>query len=315
MFLALAGGFFTASTTWEACLTWMGSPSHLLQGILPTQGSNPDLLYCRQILYHLSHQGSSATVHGMAKGWTPLGNWKETMLFPVVMYGCESWTIKKAEHWRIDAFELWCWRRLLRVPWTTRRSNQFILKEISPEYSLGGLLLELKLQYFGYLMRSVESLENTWCWERLRAGEGGGREWNGPIASPNQGSRFWANSGRHWRAEEPSMLQSMGRQKIGHSNGTTKIFICSSFYLWLYSIQSYHHFPKVTWVSSFLPHSLCCSFIAHLNSFFTDFFLSWIPSISCFTWKISDSKIYPLWNTALRRLTNVRSHVSKMIAF
>ena len=161
MFLALAGGFFIASTTWEACLTWMGSPSHLLQGILLTQGSNPDLLYCRQSLYHLSHQGSSATVHGMAKGWTPLGNWKATMLFPVVMYGCESWTIKKAEHWRIDAFELWCWRRLLRVPWTTRRSSQSILKEISPEYSLGGLLPELKLQYFGYLMWSVESLENT----------------------------------------------------------------------------------------------------------------------------------------------------------
>ena len=73
------------------------------------------------------------------------------MIFPVVMYGCESWTIKKAEHWRIDAFELWCWRRLLRVPWTTRRANQSILKEISPEYSLEGLMLKLKLQYFGHL--------------------------------------------------------------------------------------------------------------------------------------------------------------------
>ena len=76
----------------------------------------------------------------------------KTMVFPVVMYGCESWTIKKAEHGRIDAFELWCWRRLLRVPWTSRRSNQSILKEISPEYSLEGLMLKLKLQYFGYLM-------------------------------------------------------------------------------------------------------------------------------------------------------------------
>ena len=81
-------------------------------------------------------------------------------IIPVVMYGCESWTIKKAEHQRIDAFELWCWRRLLRVPWTTRRSNQSILKEISPEYSLEGLMLKLKLQYFGHMMRRTNSLEN-----------------------------------------------------------------------------------------------------------------------------------------------------------
>ena len=83
------------------------------------------------------------------------------MVFPVVMYGCESWTIKKAELWRIDAFELWCWRRLLRVPWTARRSNQSILKEISPGCSLEGLMLKLKLQYFGHLMRRVDSLEKT----------------------------------------------------------------------------------------------------------------------------------------------------------
>ena len=83
------------------------------------------------------------------------------MLFPVVMYGCESWTIKKAEHWRIDAFELWWWRRLLRVPWTARSSNQSILKEISPGCSLEGLMLKLKLQYFGHLMQRVDSLEKT----------------------------------------------------------------------------------------------------------------------------------------------------------
>ena len=83
------------------------------------------------------------------------------MVFPVVIYGCESWTIKKAEWWRIDAFELWCWRRLLRVPWTAKRSNQSILKEISPGISLEGMMLKLKLQYFGHLMRSVDSLEKT----------------------------------------------------------------------------------------------------------------------------------------------------------
>ena len=85
----------------------------------------------------------------------------KAMIFPVVMYGCESWTVRKAEHWRIDAFELWCWRRLLRVPWTARRSNQSILKEISPGCSLEGLILKLKLQYFGYLMWRVNSLEKT----------------------------------------------------------------------------------------------------------------------------------------------------------
>ena len=94
----------------------------------------------------------------------------KAMVFPVVMYGCESWTVKKAEHWRIDAFELWCWRRLLRVLWTARRSNQTILKEISPGCSLEGLMLKLKLQYFGHLMRRVDSLEKT-----LMLGGVGGR--------------------------------------------------------------------------------------------------------------------------------------------
>ena len=97
----------------------------------------------------------------------------KAMVFPVVMYGCQSWTIKKAECHKIDAFELWCWRRFLRVPWTARRSNQFILKEISPEYSLEGLMLKLKLQYFGHLMWRTDSLESPWCWERLKAGREG----------------------------------------------------------------------------------------------------------------------------------------------
>ena len=96
------------------------------------------------------------------------------MVFPVVMYGCESWTVKKAEHWKIDAFELWCWRRLLRVPWTARRSNQSILKEISPGISLEGMMLKQKLQYFGHLMQRVDSLEKTLMlggiWGRRRRG-------------------------------------------------------------------------------------------------------------------------------------------------
>ena len=98
----------------------------------------------------------------------------KAMVFPVIMYKCESWTINQAKRWRIDAFELWCWRRLLRVPWTARRSNQSILKEISPEYSLGGLILKLKLQYFGYLIWRTDSYEKTLM---LGKTEGGRRGW------------------------------------------------------------------------------------------------------------------------------------------
>ena len=100
----------------------------------------------------------------------------KAMVFPVVMYGCESWNIKKDEHRRIDAFELWCWRRLLRVFWTARRSNQFILKEISPGISVEGMMLELKLQYFGYLMRRVKSLEKTLILGRIGSRRRRGRQ-------------------------------------------------------------------------------------------------------------------------------------------
>ena len=106
----------------------------------------------------------------------------KAMVFPVVMYGCESWTVKKAERPRIDAFELWCWRRLLRVPWTARRCNQSILKEISPEISLEGMMLKLKLQYFGYLMRRVDSLEWT-----LDAGRDWGQEEKGTTEDETAG--------------------------------------------------------------------------------------------------------------------------------
>ena len=100
----------------------------------------------------------------------------KAMVFPVVMYGCKSWTVKKAESGRIDAFELWCWRRLLRVPWTARRSNQSILKDISPGYSLEGLMLKLKLQYFGHLMRRVDSLEKTQMLGRIGGRRRRGRQ-------------------------------------------------------------------------------------------------------------------------------------------
>ena len=122
----------------------------------------------------------------------------KAMVFLVVMYGCESWTVNKAESWRIDAFELWCWRRLLRAPWTARRSNQPILKEIIPGCSLKGLILKLKLQYFGHVMLNVDSLERPWCWEGLGArGEGDDRGWDGWMASPTQWRLVWMYS-RSW---------------------------------------------------------------------------------------------------------------------
>ena len=123
----------------------------------------------------------------------------KAMVFPVVMYGCESWTIKKAECQRIDAFELWCWRRFLRVPWTARRSNQSILKEISPGYSLEGRVLKLKLQYLATWCEELTHWKRPWCWERFRAGgEGDNRGWDGWMASPTWWTWVWVNSGSYW---------------------------------------------------------------------------------------------------------------------
>ena len=139
------------------------------------------------------------------------------MVFPVVTYRCESWTIKKAEHWRIDAFELWCWRKLLWVPWTARRSNQSILKEISPGCSLEGMMLKLKLQYFGHLIQRVDSLEKTLMLEGLGAGgQGNDRGWDGWRASPTRWTWVWVNSGSWWWTGRPGMLQFMGSQRVGH---------------------------------------------------------------------------------------------------
>ena len=145
----------------------------------------------------------------------------KAMVFPVVIYGCESWTIKEPEHWRIDAFELWCWRRLLRVPWTARRSNQSILKEISPGCSLEELMLKLKLQYLGHLMRRTDSFEKTLMLGKLKVGgEGDNRGWDGWMASPTQWTWVWVNSGSWWWTGRPGVLQSMGLQKVRHNWAT-----------------------------------------------------------------------------------------------
>ena len=137
------------------------------------------------------------------------------------MYGCKSWSVKKAECRRIDAFELWCWRRLLRVPWTARRSNPSILKEISPGCSLEGMMLKLKLQYFGHLMRRVDSLEKT----LMLGGIGGRREgddtgWDAWMASLTRWTWVWVNSGRWWWTGRPGVLRFMGLQRVGHDWAT-----------------------------------------------------------------------------------------------
>ena len=135
------------------------------------------------------------------------------MVFPVVMYGWESWTIKKAELQRINSFELWCWRKLSRVPWTARRWNQSILKEISPDYSLEGLMLKLKLQYFGTWCEELTHRKRPWCWERLKAGgEGEDRGWDDWMASLTQWTRVWVNSRSLRQTRRPGVLQSMRLQ-------------------------------------------------------------------------------------------------------
>ena len=138
------------------------------------------------------------------------------MIFSVILYGCESWTIKRTEHQRTNTFELWCWWRLLNVPWTARRSNLFILKEISPEYSLQERMLKLKLQYFGILMRRADSFEKPPMLGKTEGRRRRGRQrWNGWMASPTQWTWVWVRSGSWWWTGRPGMLQSTGSQRVG----------------------------------------------------------------------------------------------------
>ena len=148
------------------------------------------------------------------------------MVLPVVMYGCESWTLKKPERQRIDAFELWCWRRLLRVPWTARKSNQSILKEISPGCSLEGMRLKLKLQDFAHPCKELTLWKRLGCWEGLEAGvEGDKRGWDGWMAWPTRRMWIWVNSRRWWWTGKPGVLRFMGWQSRTQLSDWTKLIL------------------------------------------------------------------------------------------
>ena len=151
----------------------------------------------------------------------------KSMVFPVVIYVCETWTIKKAEGLRTDAFELWCWRKLLRVPWTARRSNQSILNETGPEYSLEGLMLKLKRQYLVTWCKELTHLKRPWCWERLKVGgEGDDRVWDGWMASLTRWTWVWVSSESCWWTGRPGVLRFMGSQRVRHNWATELNLMC-----------------------------------------------------------------------------------------
>ena len=178
----------------------------------------------------------------------------KAMVFPVVMYGCKIWTVKKAEHRRTDAFELWCWRRLLKVTWTARRSHQSILKEISPGCSLEGMMLKLKVT--STLATSCEELthwKRLWCWEGLGAGgEGDYRGWDGWMASLTRWTWVWVNSGSWWWTGRPGMLQFMGSQSRTRLSNWTELKEIKQFTL-------AHRYP---WIGHLLLLPVLCKVAA-----------------------------------------------------
>ena len=155
----------------------------------------------------------------------------KAMVFPVVICGCESWTVNKAECWRIDAFELWFWRRLLRIPWTARRSNQSILKEITPNIHWKDWCWSWNSNTLATSWKVLIHWETPWCWERLGAGgEGDNREWDGWMASPTQWAWVWVNSESLWWTGRPGVLQFMGSQRVGH-DWVTELNWTESYYV------------------------------------------------------------------------------------
>ena len=221
----------------------------------------------------------------------------------------ESWTIKKIESWRVDAFELWCWRRLLRVPWTTRRSNQSVLKEISPECSLEGLMLKMKLQYFGHLMWRTDSLEKTLMLGKIESGRRRGWQrmrWLDGITV--QWTWVWVGSGSWWWAGKPGLLQSMGSQRVRHDWVTelnwTELMSLFLFHRWVHfchnldSTCKWYHMLFVflfltyfTQYDNLSVHSCCCKW-----HYFVLFFS--IAEWNSIVYRFGESLNYhPLWNS------------------
>ena len=201
------------------------------------------------------------------------------MVFPVVMYGCESWTIKKAEHWRIDAFELWCWRRLLRVPWTARRSNQSILKEISPGYSLEGLMLKLKLQYLG-----PPDAKSWLIWKDPDAGEDWGQEEKGTTEDEMVGWHHWLNG--HGLGYTP-----------GVSDGQGGLVCCSSW------DRKESDMPeRLNWLAKAILQSFIYFWTCSGLQFFSTTNIFMRIAFSCVLSGITESEqeyLNPIWYTSL----------------